>query len=103
MRMSSKTPKDYLKELPPVPPSIITVRQHLTHNPCIQPRHHLQEEHHKLLHAELARVAAQQDLNALDATRYRLDKPAEAQRDDPEAWQQAVDNAKSQLQHQHNR
>lgn len=56
-----------------------------------------------MLQAEFARVAAQQDLNALDLDRYRIPKPSEAQRNNPEAWQAAVDNAKAQLHHQHNR
>ena len=34
MRMSSKTPKDFLNELPPVPPSVITVCAHCS---CGQP------------------------------------------------------------------
>lgn len=36
----------------------------------------------------------------LDTTRYNLEPPAESERDDPEAWQRAVDNASAQLEHQ---
>lgn len=39
----------------------------------------------------------------LDVTRYRLDPPPQAQRNDYTAWQAALDNAHSQLEHQLNR
>ena len=37
------------------------------------------------------------------AVRYRLDKPSLAKRNDVSAWKKALDNAHSQLGHQHNR
>ncbi len=40
---------------------------------------------------------------ALDMTRYRLDPPSQAQRNDLAAWRAAIDNAHAQLEHQYNR
>ena len=39
-------------------------------------------------------------LPPLDVARYRLDQPADVLRNDPAAWEKAVDNAKAQLEHQ---
>lgn len=39
----------------------------------------------------------------LDAARFRLDPPPASRRGDPAAWQAALDNARSQLEHQLNR
>jgi pre-mRNA-splicing factor SPF27 len=40
-------------------------------------------------------------MQPLDTTRYRLDPPPQNKRGDLGAWKQAVENANSQLEHQH--
>ncbi|KAK9806831.1 hypothetical protein WJX72_004086 [[Myrmecia] bisecta] len=83
LKNSVKKPADYLKELPPVPV--------------------LRFQDHPVLQHEYNRVKAGQPMAALDTTRYRLDPPPLARRNDVAAWKQALDNAHSQLEHQYNR
>ncbi|KZP00891.1 hypothetical protein CALVIDRAFT_456980, partial [Calocera viscosa TUFC12733] len=54
-----------------------------------------------LLKAELDRVSAHKPLNALDTSRYTLPSPPPGASE--EDWLHALDNAKSQLEHQLNR
>lgn len=56
-----------------------------------------------MLQAELQRVREGKPMEALDVTRYRLDKPPLARRNDFAAWKKALENAHSQLGHQYNR
>ncbi len=58
---------------------------------------------HPVIKAELDRVRAGQPMAGLDIARYRLDEPPLNKRNDLAAWQSALDNAHSQLEHQHNR
>jgi Breast carcinoma amplified sequence 2 (BCAS2) len=58
---------------------------------------------HPVLQAELERVREGKPMEALDVTRYRLDKPPLARRNDFAAWRKALENAHSQLGHQYNR
>lgn len=83
MRLSAKSPADYLKDLPPLPP--------------------LKFEGHPLLQQEYERVRQEQPLPPMDATRLRLDPPPLTRRNDPAAWKAALDNAHCQLEHQYNR
>lgn len=53
----------------------------------------------ELLKAELARVEARQTLNVLDTVRYTLPDPAEPNRSEAH-WEHALNNARSQLEHQ---
>ncbi|KAI9033297.1 Pre-mRNA-splicing factor SPF27 [Hyaloraphidium curvatum] len=57
----------------------------------------------KLLAAELERAAAGQKLAAIDFERYSLPAPPLDKDDDVAAWEQAVDNAKAQMEAQYNR
>lgn len=77
---SSKKPSDYLKELPPIAPPKF--------------------EGHPLLQQEYERVKSSQPLQPLDTSRYRLDPPPQARRNDYSAWRSALDNAHAQLEHQ---
>ncbi|KAF8062947.1 MOS4 [Scenedesmus sp. PABB004] len=83
MRRSAKRPADYLKDLPPVP----------------APKF----EGHPALAAEYARVEKMEPMQQLDTTRYRLDPPPQAKRNDQAAWAAAAGNAHAQLEHQLNR
>lgn len=56
-----------------------------------------------MLQAELERVQEGKPMEDLDITRYRLDKPPLARRNDFAAWKKALENAHSQLGHQYNR
>eukprot|EP00899_Mesostigma_viride_P002197 jgi/Mesvir1/11979/Mv00293-RA.1 len=82
MKRSTKKPSDYLKDLPPAPAFL---------SGSISPA----------LATEYERVATGQPMAPLDVSRYRLDPPPSHRRNDPVAWKAAVDNAKSQLEHQH--
>lgn len=83
MRNSPQRPAAYLKDLPPA--------------------YELKLEGHPVLQAELQRVREGKPMEALDVTRYRLDKPPLARRNDFAAWKKALENAHSQLGHQYNR
>uniref|UniRef100_A0A7S0MSM4 Pre-mRNA-splicing factor SPF27 n=1 Tax=Pyramimonas obovata TaxID=1411642 RepID=A0A7S0MSM4_9CHLO len=80
MRRSTKTPKDYLAELPPFPPTRFPPGS--------------------LIDQELKRVGLGASLAPMDQTRFRLDPPALNRRNDVNAWKQALNNAHSQLEHQ---
>lgn len=80
---AAKGPADHLASLPPVPESRLDA--------------------HPLLVGELERVAAGTPLPPPDGARFRLDPPPPSRRGDPGAWRAALDNAHSQLEHQHNR
>eukprot|EP00947_MAST-08B_sp_MAST-8B-sp1_P005197 g5197.t1 len=82
--MASFKPKDYLRELglPEVPD--------FSGSPLLQ--------------AEMRRLAAgEEGMAPMDQTRYRVDPPSGAQAGSTEAWEDAVRNARSQLEHQRNR
>ncbi|GJJ09587.1 hypothetical protein Clacol_003810 [Clathrus columnatus] len=55
-------------------------------------------ENHPLLAAELKRVETHQPIPPLDTVRYQLPAPGENEQE--EAWRKAVQNAKTQLEHQ---
>lgn len=78
-----KKPSDYLKELPPIPPSRL--------------------ESHQLIQTEFERISRGEQLDAMDIERYNLNPPPPSKRSDPAAWQAALDNANAQLEHQRNR
>jgi len=81
---STKTPEDYLAELPPardLDPSRLS----------------------SLIRAELLRVSEGRPMPPLDASRYRLDPPPPDRRGDAGAWRACLDNARAQLEHQGNR
>ena len=59
----------------------------------------LTRQNNELLAAELARVQSNKPLNALDTVRYTLPDPAAAVPSE-EDWEQALNNARSQLEHQ---
>ncbi|KAJ3119377.1 homoserine O- acetyltransferase [Nowakowskiella sp. JEL0407] len=54
-----------------------------------------------MLQAELLRVETGKPLNALDLSRYRLEPPTNTE--DESKWQKSVQNARAQLESQHNR
>ena len=81
---STKTPEDYLAELPPA--------RDLNPNKLSS-----------LIRAELLRVSKGEAMPPLDASRYRLDPPPLERRGDAVAWRACLDNARSQLEHQGNR
>lgn len=83
MKNSSQRPAAYLKDLPPP--------------------YQLNFADHPLLGAEMERVKAGIPLNALDDIRYQLNPPPKAQSNSFAAWKEALDNAHSQIGHQHNR
>lgn len=56
-------------------------------------------QNHPLLAAELARVESHQPIPPLDQIRYQLPAPSEDNQTE-EAWNNAVKNAKAQLEHQ---
>ncbi|GLI68509.1 hypothetical protein VaNZ11_012953, partial [Volvox africanus] len=80
-RKSIKLPSDYLRELPPVRAP------------------HFDE--HPVLKTEYERVRSKEAMKPLDTTRYRLDPPPQNRRGDVNAWREALNNAHSQLEHQH--
>mmetsp|Transcript_13079 Transcript_13079/g.34086 ORF Transcript_13079/g.34086 Transcript_13079/m.34086 type:complete len:207 (-) Transcript_13079:99-719(-) len=55
-----------------------------------------------LLQSELMRMSDGQPMAPLDMTHLAIDPPAQG-RENPSAWQQAIENAKSQIEHQVNR
>ena len=56
---------------------------------------------HPILETEWKRVCAQQPMeNGLDTARYNLDPPPPERQNDPEAWEEAVKNAQTQLEQQ---
>eukprot|EP00622_Pseudochattonella_farcimen_P000458 FR734956.1.p1 GENE.FR734956.1~~FR734956.1.p1 ORF type:complete len:215 (+),score=33.63 FR734956.1:167-811(+) len=57
----------------------------------------------ELVQAEMARLAAQEPMAKLDLSRYEVPEPAKELRRDASAWKKAVNNARVQLEHQHNR
>ncbi|GIL90544.1 hypothetical protein Vretimale_17507 [Volvox reticuliferus] len=80
-RKSIKLPSDYLRELPPVRAP------------------HFDE--HPVLKTEYERVRSKEAMKPLDTTRYRLDPPPQNRRGDVNAWRESLNNAHSQLEHQH--
>lgn len=82
-KLSDRKPADYLRDLPRLPESSVS--------------------NGSLVHSELLRVARGTPLAALDLVRYSLNKPDASKLGDLRAWQAALDNAHSQLQHQDNR
>ena len=73
---STKTPEDYLAELPPardLDPSRLS----------------------SLIRAELLRVSEGRPMPPLDASRYRLDPPPPDRRGDAGAWRACLDNARA--------
>lgn len=122
MRNSTQRPAAYLKDLPPAYELKLEVGFALT--PCaavaascalpsciesqvsISPstrRSHDVVQGHPVLQTELERVQEGKPMEALDVTRYRLDKPPLTRRNDFAAWKKALENAHSQLGHQYNR
>ena len=56
---------------------------------------------HPILETEWKRVCAQQPMeNGLDTARYNIDPPPPERQNDPEAWEEAVKNAQTQLEQQ---
>lgn len=80
MRRSSKRPADYLKELPPMPQSVIP--------------------EDSIVKKELERIAAGEKMAQIDTTRYQLNPPLQAKKNDPSAWNAALDNTFAQREHQ---
>eukprot|EP00803_Ostreobium_quekettii_P000952 evm.model.scf_12EXC.10 EVM.evm.TU.scf_12EXC.10 scf_12EXC:95389-100682(+) len=80
---STKKPSDYLRELPPLPPMTF--------------------QGSKVLQTEYARLRQGNAMDPLDTQRYKLTPPSTARQNDIGAWRKALDNANSQLEHQHNR
>ncbi|GMH35039.1 hypothetical protein BSKO_02907 [Bryopsis sp. KO-2023] len=81
MQRSTKKPVDYLRELPPIPTS--------------------QFKGSKVLKSEYERVRRGEGMPPLDTHRYTLSTPAKSKMNDLVAWGKALDNAHSQLEHQH--
>ena len=63
--------------------------------------HHSQES--RVLQTEYARIKQGQAMEPLDTQRYKLAPPPLARQNDVGAWKKALENAHSQLEHQHNR
>jgi len=53
--------------------------------------------------SEIGRMEAQQPMAKLDLSRYEVPEPPKELRRDASAWKSAVNNARAQLEHQHNR
>ena len=81
--MGAMVPRDYLAHLP-APPAL-----DFPENP--------------MLAAEMRRMEAGQRMQPLDVSRYEVAPPEGALQRDPSAWRAALANARSQLEHQHNR
>lgn len=56
-----------------------------------------------LLKAEWARVRAGKAMDTMDTSRYELQPPQGAAAEDEMAWKHALNNARAQTEHQHNR
>lgn len=56
-----------------------------------------------LLKAEWARVRAGKAMDTMDTSRYELQPPQGAAAEDETAWKRALNNARAQTEHQHNR
>lgn len=56
-----------------------------------------------LLKAEWARVRAGKAMDTMDTSRYELQPPQGAAAEDETAWRRALNNARAQTEHQHNR
>ncbi|KAL6779927.1 hypothetical protein ACKKBG_A14340 [Auxenochlorella protothecoides x Auxenochlorella symbiontica] len=80
---SDKTPADYLAELPRLLASRL--------------------DEGSLVAQELERVARGEQMAEMDTVRYNLDPPSPSSRESVDAWQQALDNSHSQLEHQYTR
>ena len=81
MRRMTKRPKDYLAEMKPA--------YEMTYKDC------------PMIKKEMERVEKGiMKMPPPDSTRYSLPPPPKSKRDDPEAWEAAVKNAKAQLEHQ---
>jgi len=48
----------------------------------------------------MARIAADQPMQKMETSRYRLEEPVEKARNDPSAWKQVLDDSRLQLEHQ---
>lgn len=83
MKNSIQRPAAYLNDLPPP--------------------YQLNFTDHPILQAEMERVKAGVPMKLLDDIRYQLNPPPKAQRNSFAAWKEALDNAHSQIGHQHNR
>jgi pre-mRNA-splicing factor SPF27 len=57
----------------------------------------------QLLQSEMMRIEDGQPMPPLDQTRLQMDAPSHGRLNDPLAWEQAISNAESQLEHQTNR
>lgn len=84
LRRSTKRPADYLREMPPMPPSRL-----------------LEGGVHPMLAADMKRVESKEAMPPLSSSRYLLEPPPAARRHDLGAWRASVDNAHSQLEHQY--
>jgi len=56
-----------------------------------------------LLKAEWARVRAEKPMEPMDTSRYELQPPSGKAAEDEAEWKRALDNARAQTEHQHNR
>lgn len=77
----NRKPSDFLKEMPPVPPSTF--------------------DGHPLLATEYERVKSKTEMPPLDSTRYMLNPPGQTRRNDVGEWKRSLDNASAQLEHQY--
>ncbi|KAK9828137.1 hypothetical protein WJX74_000261 [Apatococcus lobatus] len=83
MRKSPLKLKDYVAQLPPLPPS------------------RLQAD--PVLATEMQRYRAGQQMAKFDAERYNMKEPPQSKKNDIATWQSCIQNAHSQLEHQLNR
>lgn len=56
-----------------------------------------------ILKAEWTRVRLGRAMELMDTSRYELQPPRNAAAEDDTAWKRAIDNARAQVEHQHNR
>lgn len=67
------------------------------------PPFHAHTQEGSLVAQELERVARGEQMAEMDTVRYNLDPPSPSSRESVDAWQQALDNSHSQLEHQYTR